>query len=192
MTATVRAKFPAGTLAVAAAGASATQSVTVVAGDLLIAHVEVSTNTDTGMTVAGTANGVANDGGSAHVHSNGQTAGFERFIHWRAPASGTYNVVATVSGGTPDAVGLKVYAIAGSDNSDPTYTSATGSGTALSVTSPTIASGGLGLAAFCSGSNLSGTGQTNELLDVSAPGGSSGANTMAGSSVAGIRRGTSP
>jgi hypothetical protein len=185
--AAVRAPFPAGTVATTSSTTSVTTSVTVVSGDVLECHVTVSAGTDTGMTVAATANGVASSGASSAIHSNGQTAGFERVFYWLTPSAGTYNVVSTVSGGTPDAVGQKIYAISGADPSAPSITtfapSGTGNNTAASVTSATMPTGSVGISHFCAGSNFSSTGQTNRLLD--AIGGSSGATAVAGASAAG-------
>jgi hypothetical protein len=187
MAVAVRAKFPAGTV-VAAGTTSVTTSVTVVAGDMLICNAEVSQAGDAGFSIASTANGVTPDDVTALIHSNGQTDGFIRCSVWRAPASGTYNVVSTVTGGTPGACGHKIFALSGTGNGAPAITtfapSGTGTTTAAScTTSGVVASGDLGVCFFGSGSNFSSTGQTNELLD--AIGGSSAATACAAASQAG-------
>jgi hypothetical protein len=188
--ATVRAVFPTTPLANSAttsATASVTTSVTVVSGDVLEVHVTVSAGTDTGMTLSATANGVAADGSSSAIHSNGQNAGFEQVFYWLNPSAGTYNVVATCSGGTPDAMGQKCYAVSGTGNTAPSITtfapSGTGTTTAASITSPTMPSGSVGISHFCAGSDFTSTGQTNQLDDNL--GGASAATAMAGASAAG-------
>jgi hypothetical protein len=190
MAATVRAPFPAGTVATLGGTTSVTTSVTVVAGDVLEAHVVVSTGSDTGMSLSATANGAAADGSSAIVHSNGQTAGFERVFYWLAPAAGTYNVVATLSGGTADSIAQKVYAVAGTDGAAPSITTfQTGNTTnitSISCTSAVIPTNGIGISHFCAGSAFTSLGgSTTTLLNDVKPGGSSAANDMAGGSAAG-------
>jgi hypothetical protein len=178
---------PTSTSATISATTAVTTSVTILAGDVLEAHVTVSAGTDTGMSLSATANGVTADGSTAAVHSNGQTAGFEQVFYWLTPSAGTYNVVATLTGGTPDAMGQKCYAIDGSNNSAPTNStfapSGTGNNTAASITSPTMPAGSVGISHFCAGSSFSSTGQTTRLND--SIGGASGATAMAGASTAG-------
>lgn len=167
MAASVRAVFPSGTTATTTGTASITTSVTVVAGDALEAHVVLNEDPDGAFSLSATANGVAADGSSVAVHSNGQAAGFERVFYWLNPSAGTYNVVATVSGGTPAALGQKCYAIAGSDNAAPAIStfapSGTGTTTAATITSPTMPTGSIGISHFCAGSSFSSTGQTTQL-----------------------------
>ena len=130
MPVSIRAPFPAANAAATSASSTTvTQSVTVQAGDALEAHVVVSSSNDGALNVTCAANGVGSDGSSAEVHSNGQTAGFEQVFYWVAPATGTYNVVATVTGGTPAALGLKCYAITGHDGNAPSITTFAPSGT---------------------------------------------------------------
>jgi hypothetical protein len=135
-----------------------------VSGDVLVCHLVLDASNDTGMTASATANSIAADGSTSAIHANNQTAGYARVFWWLAPASGTYNVVTTISGGTPGGIAQKVFAIAGSNNSTPTTATfapaGTGTTTAMSITSPSIPSGGIGLTLFGSGSVASSTGQT--------------------------------
>lgn len=189
--ATLRTVFPAGVNA--ATGVSpVTQACTGAAGDTgLTIHVTVSAGTDTGMTVAVNVNGApatATAPLGPNSHSNQQNAGFQQPFHiLNPPTSGSYNVVATVSGGTPDAVGVKVYVVTGSDGTAPTGTlfapNDTTNRTAFTITSPVMPSGALGISGFCTGSAFSGTGQTNQLN--AAIGGASAAVAMAGATAAG-------
>lgn len=189
MAVTVRALFPAGTgIAQTSISTTVTQSVTVVAGDVLEAHASCDIGTDTAVNLSATANGVAADGSSIEVHSNGQTAGFSQVFYWLAPASGTYNVVVTATGGTPLTMGLKVRALSGTDNATaPTITTFnftdTTTRTTLSITtSDVVPAGSLALSHFCAGSSITTTNQTSEYAGGTA---NQAAGFIAGSSAAG-------
>lgn len=95
--------------AAAAASASLTWSHTVGAGAnrLLVVDVAVGASGDTGITLGVTFNGVPMTS-VAKVHSNNSNQGYVERFQLVAPATGTFNVVVTVTGGTPDLEGGSV------------------------------------------------------------------------------------
>lgn len=164
MAATVRAQFPSGAASATTGTTSATTSLTVVAGDVLVCHLILDAGSDTGMSASVTANSVSPDGSTAAIHTNGQTAGFTQAFYWVAPAAGTYNGVVSISGGTPGGIATKWFAIAGSNGSAPVTStfapSGAGTTASCSITSGTIQTNGIGLAMFGGGTGFSSTGQT--------------------------------
>ena len=191
MAVAVRAQFPSGTTTLDNnSGTTATTSITTVAGDLVICHITV----DATATVSGsTCNSAAFDSTSGSISSNNQGAGFSQAFAWKAPATGTFNVVTTVSG---SAFGQKVYCISGTDNASVAWTtfapSGTGTNTSCSITSPTIPTSGIGLGMFSGGSAFSATGQTTlNRAGITSPAGAAGFLAECSQAGAGSERATS-